>query len=211
MADNEDSNTDDSTQSGGEGTGSSGSDSSNGNANKDGSGDGAQSGTKAETVAKSEHDAVVARMKAADQRAAKFEADLKAIQDKDLPAQEKLKRDHEELTVKHEKIVAANQKLALEVAFLKANGYKWKDADAALKLADLSEVSIDDDGKVTGLEAALKKLADSKKYLLDEEEDKSGQGGAGAPPMGGKGTNRNDNRNDKAKLKKAFPALRSRG
>jgi hypothetical protein len=170
----------------------------------------------AETVAKAEHDAVVARMKAADQRAAKFEAELKAMRDKDLPAQEKLAKDHEELVKSHEALVETNKSLALENAFLKANTFKWKDPEAALKLADLSEVEVDDAGKVSGLEAALKGLATAKKWLLEDEQadDKESANknasSAGAPPMGAGATNRGTGA-DKNKLKSTYSALRMRG
>lgn len=187
-----------------------------GGASSAGSGTGAAnpeaSGTP-ETIAKADHDAVVARMKAADQRAAKFEAELKAFRDKDLPEQEKLKKDHAELEAKYSALQETNKKLALESAFLKANSFKWKDAEAALKLADLSGVEISDDGTVTGLEAALKSLATKSKWLLEEEagdSDKDGKGSAGAPPMGASATNRGTGI-DKGKLKSTYSALRMRG
>jgi hypothetical protein len=169
-----------------------------------------------EVVSKSDHDAVVARMKAADVRASKVEAELKAIKDKDLPAQEKLQRDHEELVKSHEALVETNKSLALENAFLKANTFKWKDPEAALKLADLSEVEIDDAGKVTGLEAALKGLATTKKWLLEDEPADDKESGnknassAGAPPMGAGATNRGTGA-DKNRLKSTYSALRMRG
>lgn len=166
-----------------------------------------------ETISKKDHDAVVARMKAADARASKFEAELKAIRDKDLPAQEKLAKDHEELVARHEALVETNKTLALENSFLKANTFKWKDPEAALKLADLSEVEVGDDGKVTGLEAALKSLATTKKWLLEDEQaddKKEPAGSAGAPPMGAGATNRGTGA-DKNKLKSTYSALRMRG
>lgn len=174
-----------------------------------------------ETVAKAEHDAVVARMKAADQRAAKVEAELKAIRDKDLPAQEKLAKDHAELVKSHEALVQQNRQTVIENAFLKANTFKWKDPEAALKLADLSGVEIGDDGKVTGMEQALKTLATSKKWLLEEgdgsgagdsgSDSNSGTGTSGAAPTMGAGATNRGNQTDKGKLKKTYSALRMRG
>lgn len=170
-----------------------------------------------ETVAKADHEAVIARMKAADQRAAKVEAELKAIRDKDLPEQEKLKRDHSDLVKAQEALAKVNTGLALENAFLKVSTFKWRDPEAALKLADLSGVEIDADGKVTGLEAALKKLAADKKYLLEdkkdeadeEDEDEKPKPTTGAPTMGAGG--RKADGPDKNKLKKTYSALRMRG
>ena len=54
--------------------------------------------------------------------------------------------------------------------------------DDAYKLADLADVSVDDEGEVKGVEKALKKLAKEKEYLLEEK----GGGGVGTPPRGGK-------------------------
>jgi hypothetical protein len=202
----------DDTQSGATGTGASGAEVDNPGGKEVETKPATQSAAE-ETVAKADHEAAVARMKAADQRAAKFEAELKAIRDKDLPAQEKLARDHEELKVAQEKLASTNNVLALENAFLKVSTFKWKDPEAALKLADLSGVEIGADGKVSGLEAALKKLAADKKYLLedkkdDEEDDEKERPGAGAPPMGAR---KAADGPDKGKLKKTYSALRNRG
>lgn len=52
----------------------------------------------------------------------------------------------------------------------------------AYHLANLAEVSVDDEGEVKGVEQALKALAKDKAYLLDEKKE----GGVGTPPRGGK-------------------------
>jgi hypothetical protein len=87
--------------------------------------------------------------------------------------------------------------------------YKWKDSDAALKLADLSEVKINEDGTVDNMPKALKKLAESKKYLLEEESSSDGgqqsKGTTGRAPGGQQGQG-----SDRAALEKRFPALRGR-
>lgn len=217
MADN-----DDQTQTGGQGdAGTDGAQSGSGTGTDDGNNTNsntsddstAQSGQADATVTRAEYDALRARMQAADQRASQREAELKQLRDKDLPEAEKLQRDFKELQENNAKLSEANKKLALDNAFLKTKGFNWKDPEAALKLADLSDVEIGEDGKVTGLDAALKKLAADKKYLLEDSDAQSGgnDSGASAPPMGGRGTQRGDNRKNKAALAKSFPALRSRG
>ncbi len=199
----------DATQSGGAGTqsGSSGSDGSTTGTTSDGNTDSkAQSGQE-ETVSRSEFDALMKRMQAADQNRSKAEQELQALRDKDLPEAEKLKRDFSALQEENTQLKAKLESTILNNAFLSNSTYKWKDADAALKLADLSGVTIDSDGKVHGLEAALKDLAAKKKYLLEEssEDDKQKQTG-GAPSMGGGGTNR-DTGSSRKSLTKTFPAL----
>lgn len=136
---------------------------------------GAQSGTENTSqaapagVSREEFDAVRARMQAADQRASKAEADLKQLRDKDLPEADKLKRDFEESQKRVTDLQATNQKLALQVAFLKDNTYTWHNPENALKLADLSQVTVEEDGSVSGLKEALKALATNNDYLLKKE------------------------------------------
>lgn len=75
----------------------------------------------------------------------------------------RLERENADLKVK-------NGDLALENAFLKSNSHKWRDNEAALKLADLSKVELDDKtGEVHGLQTALDKLAANSPWLLADE------------------------------------------
>lgn len=177
--------------------------------------EGTQSGAGADTTAtseptftKAEMEAIRARMQAADQRAAKTEAELRQLRDKDLPEAEKLKRDYEEATKQVETLQAANSELALKVAFLEDNTYKWQNPKRALQLVDKSQMSIEGDGSVTGLKEALKALATSDPYLLVtevKEEPKppagtaSGNNGSSSPAKSaGKG------------LAQRFPAMQTR-
>ncbi len=210
----------DSTQSGGAG-------SSGGNTSTEGTSGstGTQSGTSSTTstteddkVSRQDYDAIRERMKGADQRAAKFEAELKALRDKDLPEAEKMKAEYEAATQRVSKLETDNRRLSLENAFLKDNTHEWKNPATALKLVDLSGVSIDDDGHVIGLKDALKKLANSEPYLLKEKSASEGaaNGGAsstaptapaGAPPMNGR-TNTDAGANKGMEVR--IPALNTR-
>lgn len=60
------------------------------------------------------------------------------------------------------------------------------DADAAYKLADLSAVEIDEDGNVTGIDAALADLKKTRKYLFGAPNGAIGSAG-GNPPSGAPG------------------------
>lgn len=57
------------------------------------------------------------------------------------------------------------------------------DAEAAFKLADLSEVEVDDDGKAVGLDAALADLKKKRPYLFGSPSTPVGSSG-GNPPSG---------------------------
>ena len=145
-------------------------------------GDGQGTQQTVETVSKADLDAVTARMRAADQRAAKAEADLKQLRDKDLPEAEKLKRDYEESQAQVTKLQETNTALALKVAFLSDNTYTWHNPERALKLVDLSQVEIDADGNVRGLKDALKALATSDAYLIKQEVKEEPKPPAGTAP-----------------------------
>jgi multidrug efflux pump subunit AcrA (membrane-fusion protein) len=69
----------------------------------------------------------------------------------------------------------ANQVRIRAEVRLQAQALGFADLDDVYKLADLTGVEIAD-GKVTGVEAALKKLAESKPYLLKSEDKKQTKG-----------------------------------
>lgn len=134
-------------------------------------------------------------------------ADLKAFTDRDKTEIEKATGAVQDLTDQNAKLADKVNKLALENAFLSDNTFKWRNPRAALKLADLSKVEIDDDGTVTGLGEALKALAKSDPYLLAEEagdDDQSGKSPTGQPPKNKtpRGTP------EREKLLAKYPALR---
>lgn len=133
-------------------------------------------------------------------------AKLKAIEDKDKDELTKTTGDLTEAQAKAEKLVEANTKLMIQNAFLMDNKHAWENPKAALKLADLSEVEIDDEGNVTGLKEALDALAKSDPYLLskkkdDEEDDEPGA--TGQPP-----TKKSKGNPSRDKLVEKYPALR---
>ena len=111
------------------------------------------------------------------------------------------------LTADRDKLLTDNEGLRIQVAFLKNAKHAWKNPAAALKLADLSDVEINDDGEVDGLDEALDALAESDPYLLkgkDETDEtpkvkKSGQRS---------GTQRKKGNANRDALLKKYPALR---
>lgn len=175
-------------QSGAEGTQSgAGESTDNGSPNTGTSGESAQSGAAQttpteESVSKSELEQQRARTKAADERAARLDAELKQLRDKDLPEVEKLKRDYEETQKQVTVLQDRNTQLALENAFLKDNTYTWHNPGRALKLVDLGQVTIEEDGTVSGLKDALKALSTSDPYLIKKEASEAAKPPAGTAP-----------------------------
>lgn len=162
-------------QSGAEGTQSGAGESTGTTVEGTGTAEGAQSGaaqtqtSNADMVARTDLEQQRARTKAADERAARLDAELKQLRDKDMPEVQKLQRDFQESQQQVTKLQQANQSLALQVAFLKDNTYSWHNPETALKLVDLSQVTVEEDGSVSGLKDALKALATSNDYLVKKE------------------------------------------
>ena len=178
------------------------------------SGAGDQGGTQtqtppAATVTQAEFDALRNQLRAADQKRTEAQQALKDLVEKDLPAQEKLKRDFDQAAADRDKYKVDLDKSRIENAFLKHNKFKWQNPDTALKLADLSKVEIGEDGTVLNLVPALEALAKSDPYLLAAETatEDAPRGSTGAP-AGGRAS---DTKADMKALANRIPALRSRG
>lgn len=107
------------------------------------------------------------RMKAADRRANAAEQRITELEEqaKKVPDLEKRVSSQED-TIKQ---------LRIDNAFLTFGEVEWQDPEAALRLADLSKVTIADDGKVSGLEEALKELAEKKPFLVKPKDEGKGK------------------------------------
>lgn len=105
---------------------------------------------------------------------AKAQVRLKEIDDADKSETERLSSKIDEQEKRIAALVDANKELSIKNAFLADKKHAWRNPDSALKLLDLGEVEIDDDGKITGLDKAIKKLADSDSYLLEPNDEDTG-------------------------------------
>lgn len=132
------------------------------------------------------------------------QAKLKEHEDASLGELEKAKRDLESATADNAVLADEVRKLRIDNAFLSSNTHSWKNPAAALRLVDLREVEIDDEGNVTGLDKALDALAKSDPYLLGEKDD---DGDGGTPTGQAPARKPKGNANRDALLKK-YPALR---
>lgn len=188
---------------GDDGKGDEGDDAKGDDVNKDKKGDNETAELKRENAQRRTNEKLLKKQN--DELAAK----LKAIEDKDKSDLEKATGGLTEAQAKAEKLEADNKDLLIQNAFLMDNKHTWANPKAALRLADLTDVEIDDDGVVTGLAEALDKLAKSDPYLLkskkdDDEEDDDDKGGPTGQPVGRK-TKGNPGRD---KLLAKYPALR---
>lgn len=97
---------------------------------------------------------------------------------------------------------------AIRLEFLSNNKYAWKNPKAALRLLDLRDVEIDEDGDVLGLDEAIEQLARDEPYLLQEAEQPKDKPKKRRQPTGqptGQQRKGNPNRD---KLLNKYPALR---
>jgi hypothetical protein len=165
------------------------------------------------TVSRKDFEALRAQLQAADKKRSDAENALRQVQDKDLPAIDKLNRDLAEANARAEQAAKDLEASRIQNAFLTHadDKIKWRNPNTALKLLDLSKVTIDSGGSVIGMKDAIEALAKSDPYLL---EDKKADG-AETAPVGGTvpGTNGHTGTTAASKQQMAsrFPATRTRG
>lgn len=156
---------------------------------------------------------------------ADLEARLRDIENKGRKPEEVAGEELTAQRVKAEQLAARNRDLTLQNAFLASNVVDWVDPEDALRLVDLEDVEIDDDGTVDrkALRAALRDLARRKPHLVktkakpsgkaddegDEDDDADQGSRRSAAPMNGKRKGSRET-TDRATLAKKFPALQRR-
>lgn len=199
-----------------------GGDTSGGGTGGDGGGDPAGSGDdddpsgaddrdpKAKIAAlESEKDRHFKQRQKAEKDLADTQARLKELEERDLGEQEKVVKERDELKTENEVLSTGLQELRIENSFLTDNTYTWHNPARALKLVDLSEVAIKEDGSVEGLKAALDKLAKSDPYLIKTQD--STDDGKKLPPGGdpqNRGKQKKGETPDRERLLQKYPGLR---
>jgi DNA-binding transcriptional MerR regulator len=162
------------------------------------------------TVSRSEYDALMRRMQAADQNAAKYQQQLKQHEDAQLTEQQKLQKQLEEANAalaEREKQLLDQQ---VETAMLADSTYTWHNPKTVLQLVDRELIQWAKDGRsVESVKAAMDKLAKDHPYLVKPAET--------APPTttAPTGVPMNNGRVDpqagnQTTLEQRFPALRGR-
>lgn len=175
-----------------------------------------------ETVPKWKYDKLHKRMQAADRTSSDLRTQLEELKNsKDINAD--VKRELDDIKTKvgaveseRDKLMETNKGLSIKLAALAMIGDGmpvWEDPDVALRLADLSDVDISDEGKVDkrALKSALKALAKEKPYLVKKAVKASDGDGNESGATGG--TKMNGNRKgstgtpDRTALASRFPVL----
>jgi hypothetical protein len=145
----------------------------------------------------------------------KFKAELENASKSDLEKAQAAEKAASDALLKAQNDM---KDLRLQNAFLASNEITWHNPEEALRLADLSEVGVDADGKVDSkaLKAALTNLANKSKHLVkpagdDGDEDSNNGAGSGSGSVmngqrkGDKG--KGDKPPTREELAKKFPAL----
>lgn len=126
----------------------------------------------------------------ADKDLKELKAQLKQLQEKDLPEAERTAREHAELKASNQSLTVELQQLRGREAVLVAAGkLGFADASDAFRLID---IEYDEDGKPRGVEKALKDLLDSKPYLKSQAARAATGGSADAGNAGGTASGMDD-------------------
>lgn len=122
-----------------------------------------------------------------------MQAALKAVKDKSEADKTELQKAQDAVAKAKADQTAtlqtANQRLIKAEVTLKVAELGLVDADAAYALMDRTHVSVADDGKVSGVDEALKALLAAKPYLKKGDTPAPLSGGATNPAAGGGTTN----------------------
>lgn len=166
----------------------------------------------AQPVSRAEYEALQARMRAADQRAAAAEKKIKDAEDAQLSEADKIKKDLEEERKLRLAEKERNDRQAVDNAVLADTTYagKWHNIETVLGLVDRSMITLED-GKPKGVKAALDKLAKDHAYLLKPAEGTDNNGKSGS--TGATGTTRQQGGQGAPSadaLAAKFPAMRGR-
>jgi len=148
------------------------------------------------------------RLREAETAKAAALAELKKHEDKDKSDLEKATADLEAANARIAELAESNKKSTIERAFLRHNKHKWHDPETALKLVDMSDVTVDDEGKVEGMKEAVDALAKEHAYLLKRDEDEGED--EGRPSGAAFGKNKKDDKGkqaDREALLKKYPTL----
>ena len=137
-----------------------------------------------------------------------------------LNKQEKAELEAKEAKANSEGLAEKVKEQSLQIEFFASDKFIWHNRKAALKLLDLEDVEISDDGDVTGLDKAIDKLAKDHPYLVKPKETegegegegkgKGKSGSSGSSPKNKGGSNNSGTDEQRKKLEAKYPNLRGR-
>lgn len=136
---------------------------------------------------------------------------LQAQLDAKAPAGKKEEsKDEDKDSSESTRVTAVNEALAIQNAFLMANTkHEFVNTKAALKLLDVSDLDIEEDGTVDGMDEAIEALAKDHPYLLKKKAAPAARRTGDKPSS----TTKNSEKSAAAKkreLEDRYPALRNR-
>lgn len=206
---------------GGDGSGKEGEDDKGSEKDGDADGRNAKSDEDSKEVRRLKDENAERRVAAKDaaKRAEAAEEELRQLKNKDKSELEKLQSDHDVLQGKYDKLLAKHQETIISAEALRLSPklkLAWRDVDDVLgSLARNSEVTVSDEGDISGVEEALKKLAKAKPHWLaaSEKDDDKGKdknnGNNGTASGGNVGTPKGSDRDgSRSALEKKYPSLR---
>lgn len=172
------------------------------------------------TVSQAEFERVKTHLSNADRkkaealaRVANLEQELNSLKNKDLPEAERAKAEHEATVKERDSFKGRFEKMARTNAFLLASAdakIAWVNSSDALRLGDLDDLEIEEDGTVPGMAEAVKKLAKDRSYLVAPKDSTDTKD---TPPKSGsvvgskgKGKAKEEGPSDE-ELRRLYPAL----
>lgn len=149
------------------------------------------------------------KLREAERKLAELEREKQERADAELSETDRLKKREKELSDELAQRAEEAKKLRVQTAFFAVNDVNWVDPMEALEALDITDVAIDDDGKVDrkALKKAIRELSERKTHWVKNEGDSSS--GASGSQMNGKRKGSKDGP-DRAKLEADFPALKNR-
>lgn len=143
-------------------------------------------------ISQADYDALMRRMQAADRRATNAEKKLSDADKAKLDDVERAKVEAQEAKDRADKAEAGLRDEKIFNAFLSVKDVSWHDVSDAFTMFKLNYMDGVDvsDGKVTGIDPAIKKMAKEKAYLVKLATD--GGGDTGAAHNGSRKGDQND-------------------
>lgn len=135
---------------------------------------------------------------------------LQVLLDAKAPAAKDKSKDEDEDSSESARKVEVNTALALQNAFLMADTkHEFVNTKAALKLLDVSDIDIDEDGTVDGMDEAIEALAKDHPYLLKKKAAPARRKTGDGPTSSTKNSEKSAAAK-KRELENRYPALRNR-
>ena len=130
--------------------------------------------------------AILRKLRKAEKELAQFRAQQEEAEKGKLTETERWKSEAEKWKSEAEKAKESARQIKISTRFeAEAAKAGAQDLAAAIKLADLSTVDIDEDGSVTGIDAAISALKANHKFLFGPPTPTNGVGNASGNPGAG--------------------------